>query len=504
MGATDRRLKSVKVIRGRIVATNRVARTVTVVDEQGGTHTDIEAMPTYMSSTGAGQFYLPEVNSMVWLMSPSTGTPFVLGGHMPPSDEDGEETVHRGEGPVVNEGDQVMSGPDGNFIALRRGGVVEIGASPTAQRLYIPLQSVIRDIASGYSLNTAGGSLSLMPRVHDDTWGTESAPVEMHLQVKEFAGDSAPTVDVRLGRIAVEDDEAVVGGPIAGAVARVFINNRFRLWVDKEGNVQQFTHGACTTSQSGTRTAYYDSSYFKEVRGLLRQVAGSRSAEVHGNDELVASDRRVRLSGELNTTVQGREVRRVGGQQVEVKGSASRAVDGADDVTVAGDASHTVAGSRTTAVGGSASDTVAGVNQTVVANRGAAATPSTYTVMVGNHRIHTKAGKVQIFAGPSALSPLASIEVRPSGAIRLDGPSGASSVELNATGVRLKTPGGSVTLDTTGKVNLGPAGGGAVVTTLTHPVDRVTGTPILGSAMVSAGGVPSPVPVPAVFVPDVT
>jgi hypothetical protein len=56
-------------------------------------------------------------------------------------------------------GDLIMRGRDGNFCILHRGGVLQVGASELAQRLYIPLQNLITDISQNYDHLNTGGSL---------------------------------------------------------------------------------------------------------------------------------------------------------------------------------------------------------------------------------------------------------------------------------------------------------------------------------------------------------
>ena len=84
-------------------------------------------------------------------------------------------------------------------------------------------------------------------------------------------------------------------------------------------------------------------------------------------------------------------------------------------------------------------------------------------------------------------------------------PAPFGKVEVGKLGASLYTPTGGISIDMKGGVALGgPAGHGAVVTTLTHPICYVTGLPINGVTTVGASGIPGPVYIPNAFVKDPT
>jgi len=102
--------------------------------------------------------------------------------------------------PVLNPGDMLWQGRDDNFVALRRGGVLQLGSTHICQRAYIPLLNVIRDFCENYELNTAAGSLSWgVQRVENDPAG--NAPSEFVLIAREFAQDKNASIKVSLGSL---------------------------------------------------------------------------------------------------------------------------------------------------------------------------------------------------------------------------------------------------------------------------------------------------------------
>ncbi len=130
--------------------------------------------------------------------------------------------------------------------------------------------------------------------------------------------------------------------------------------------------------------------------------------------------------------------------------------------------------------------------------------------------VHTSTGKQVYATGADPAIPNAKITIKVTGAIILSTLVGVVKYEQNGSGVNLTTPAGQISMDAAGIVTLGPKLGayGNIVTTLTHPVDRVTGTPILGTPNVQAGllGPPAPGPSPGAppgsgingFIPDLT
>lgn len=121
-------------------------------------HFDIPFMVPYIhQEQGEGMNFMPEVGSTCWVCTPSESgrDAFVLG--WMPVAEDGSYRAGR---QLLNPGDIHFSTRDGNFLFLRRGGIVQVGSTPVCQRLYIPIKNVIRDIAENYELTTPAGEMN--------------------------------------------------------------------------------------------------------------------------------------------------------------------------------------------------------------------------------------------------------------------------------------------------------------------------------------------------------
>jgi hypothetical protein len=90
-------------------------------------------------------------------------------------------------------GDITVRGRDGNFVTLHRGGVLQIGATELAQRIYIPLDNLITDISENYHHHNTAGSIN---------WGIQqgaatSDHATYHKQTyRLFAEDQKATIRV--------------------------------------------------------------------------------------------------------------------------------------------------------------------------------------------------------------------------------------------------------------------------------------------------------------------
>lgn len=173
--------------RGRIVNVNIRTYTCDVTTEFTFKNKfDIPWQNPYCNQMmGEGINFMPEVGSVCWICHPSEEgrESFVLGFTM--VDEMG---AYRGGRELLNPGDLHFSTRDGNFIYLRRGGVIQIGATPVCQRVYLPIRNIIQDYAENYELHTPAGDLTWQVlRKEEDADGHQACIYT--LSYKEFADD---------------------------------------------------------------------------------------------------------------------------------------------------------------------------------------------------------------------------------------------------------------------------------------------------------------------------
>ena len=517
----------VLMMRGKVGPVNKTKWTCTVEPEGDGMPIpDVPIEPMMMNAkTGGGSFFMPEKGSLVWCCRPSTdSTPFVFGAATAPlqvdeGDEEEDPNDRRMNRPVLNEGDAALAVSEQGFIIMRKGGMLEVGASEACKRVYIPLTNVIREFSQGWEHTVAGNYIGLMPRDQDEVHGSENTPVEFQLKIREFAeldedteDPNDYTIDLRMGRIQDEEDELVVGGELGACVYRFNINDRYTVWIDREGNYQVKHGGVVKHEFHELVETTYNKNFKEKVRGVLTSTIQSRNETVLSTDyQTVGRDRTVDIRGKLSEVV-GKEVVRTGGKLTEEYKGVQRTVKGTVDEQFTGSHEKTVGDTRNVSVFGDSSETIAGAKSTTV---GKASDPNPlgdgYSIYVYNgvFRVHDFAGKVVFTSGtPANETALARITLKPTGAVSITpNPLGTVKFELNTSGVKLKTPAGEISVDNAGTVHLGvgPAKG-AVHTTLTHPVCLMNGAPIFGCSSVRAGGIPEPgvppVSIPSTFIPD--
>jgi hypothetical protein len=167
------------IIEGVIADLNMSIWTVDVVSKfDQKFYPNVQVSSPYMNPDhGEGIYVMPEIGSKCHICIPSDGPPpFVLDFIMPsetvvdagvddePSgeaavDEESDKTF-RGGRPRPKPGDIYIKGRDGNFAILHRGGVLQIGCSQLAQRIYIPLQNLVTDISQNYRHYNTGGAIN--------------------------------------------------------------------------------------------------------------------------------------------------------------------------------------------------------------------------------------------------------------------------------------------------------------------------------------------------------
>jgi hypothetical protein len=183
---------SAKVCQGRIINVNLVKWTVDVIAQfDRKRYFNIQVSTPYLHhANGEGIYVMPEVNAQVMVCIPSDSTaPFVMSFIMATETVDASaddaplgttqhaqapanptDSSFAGGRPQAQPGDIVLRTRDNNFVILHRGGVLQVGSTPLAQRLYIPLQNLIMDVSENYEHQNSGGAIK---------WGIQQGPSQM-------------------------------------------------------------------------------------------------------------------------------------------------------------------------------------------------------------------------------------------------------------------------------------------------------------------------------------
>jgi len=180
------------IVEAKVIDINLVLWTVDCVtqfDQKQYFNVQIST-PYIHTNYGEGIYVMPDVGAKCHICIPSDGPPpyvldFIVSQEIPPVAQEtsyqknyvtGDVTTST-TGYTVNDdsnvgasfhagrtrakpGDIYIKGRDGNFITLHKGGVLQIGATELAQRIYIPLQNLITDISQNYRHYNTGGSIN--------------------------------------------------------------------------------------------------------------------------------------------------------------------------------------------------------------------------------------------------------------------------------------------------------------------------------------------------------
>lgn len=246
--------------------------------------------PYLHHESGEGYLLVPEVDAQCLLCTPSDGesSPFILG-YLPIPKGDS----YRSNRIDMNPGDMGLMTRDGNYMILRRGGVVQIGATQIAQRLYIPIANTIRDFAQNYSLTTFGGEC--VWEVDADRTEQEKTPTRWKLRAKQFAEDTLNSkeyypVEICVGRTLPNGDPNKKAGeqnlkssqlantdtPLLEVTVALQNESGFQFAVDGRGNF--FVHSG-------------GSSRWDFEKDLVYNVKGNRTVTVSGIDKVKAVTR---------------------------------------------------------------------------------------------------------------------------------------------------------------------------------------------------------------------
>lgn len=207
-------------VQGKIVGVNMVNWTVDVAaDFDKKRYFDIQVGSTYLHySKGEGQSMLPEIGAKCVVCIPSDSSPpYVQSFIMPPEIVDlatpdaPKGTTSQPSSGATSSGSSFAGGRprgvpgdiwfrtrDDNFLVLHRGGVLQLGATELAQRIYIPLKHYIMDISQNYIHHNAGGSVA---------WGLQEGPgidhhpTEHWQTFRVYADNKSADLRVKVGKV---------------------------------------------------------------------------------------------------------------------------------------------------------------------------------------------------------------------------------------------------------------------------------------------------------------
>lgn len=334
----------VEMLECRVVNVDMVNWTVdvyAVFDQRRFFHVQVGA-PYLHHSNGEGIYVMPELHAKCMLCLPADSSPphvayFLMAFENvdTASEEAPEGTVSRGVTgmkpsgasfaggrPRHNPGDIVLRGRDGNFVVLRRGGVLEIGSTELCQRMCIPLSNTMVDVSENYYHHTPGGTeyWGILPGRNEGKSATE------HFQsFRVWAEDKFADVRVKIGKVGDPAKGLTGNGVVGDVVYEVSVAPQgidpesgayhdvnklvYRMTVDREGNT--------VLGAKQDLTVY-------AARRLRLESGGSMTIQAKADIDMKASSG-VTVDGGAFTTIRGSVVKLgPGAKPVATQGSMVR------------------------------------------------------------------------------------------------------------------------------------------------------------------------------------
>lgn len=210
------------ILEGQVTDLNLTNWTVDVLSKYDQKYfLNVQVSSPYMHfNRGEGFYAMPDIGAKCHLCIPSDGPPpFVLDFIMPQEtiDEAGTDDAPQGtdgsKGGVTQAataasfaggrvrakpGDIGITNRDGSFVRLHRGGVLQIGATQLAQRIYIPLRNLVTDISQNYRHYNTGGSINWFINQGEST---DDPPTVSRHTYRLRANDEKATVRVSIGKL---------------------------------------------------------------------------------------------------------------------------------------------------------------------------------------------------------------------------------------------------------------------------------------------------------------
>jgi len=300
----------------RIVSVNIDDWTVDCVSEYANKrHFDVQVMAPYFHYiNGEGIYVMPEVGALAWICTPSAGrfdTPFILGFQAP---FDTAQANFRAGRQSLNPGDIMLRTRDENFLVLRRGGVVQIGATPVCQTMYIPLRNIIHQYCENYQLDTFGGTM-LWKTERDDQTDQGDALTTLSFNVKDKANDKDHIAKLSIGSHGDGEPNTLVlsihESGDEGAAAMMMLQ------ITREGDVVWDLEKDWTVNVVGKYTIAAEGDIGLESQGNL-VVSGKADASLKAvdGDLALSAGANAGLSAGAAVTVEAPQIK-LGGSAVE-------------------------------------------------------------------------------------------------------------------------------------------------------------------------------------------
>lgn len=291
---------SVVIEEATVVDVNMRNYTVAVVTRHTAKRfDDIQVgMPYFHNTNGEGIYVIPEVGAVCQLCRGSDTTPpFIMGFISIPTateSEDGAPSRSTTEGGSTSDvsfrgkrlemipGDIALTTRDENFILLRRGGILQIGATDIAQRFYLPINNFIRDVCENYAMDSLGGNIKWqIERQENDPSG--NAPVSYVFNIGEYAQDRKASVSVRHFPAGGPTDDSKAAWEVVVAKNGIdrdtgeFSEEKYSMSIALDGTKMEMVGADYTVTTTGSYSLDADGNIALKAGGTAKLEGGSEA-----------------------------------------------------------------------------------------------------------------------------------------------------------------------------------------------------------------------------------
>jgi hypothetical protein len=245
---------------------------------------------------------MPEVGSLCWVCYNSDGgKPFVIAWKAG-MDTKGSFRTNKQS---LNPGDIYLGTRDENFMVLRRGGVVQIGATPLAQTIYVPINNTIKNYCENFAIHSLGGDLEWTIRRQEETTdGTR--PSSLKLSAKEFSDDSKYVAELEIG--SQEGDEDTILRLVIHDSGGEGSADQIKLLMKKTGEVSWVSQGDVNGFTSGNYTVHSDGDMTLTSGGNVQISAASSLGAAGADVAIEAQTGAVEITAASSISLQGATV----------------------------------------------------------------------------------------------------------------------------------------------------------------------------------------------------
>ena len=345
------------IIEGIVADVNLVLWTVDVASKFDlKFYPNVQISSPYMHhNTGEGIYAMPDIGAKCHMCIASDGVPYVLDFIMPvetldQTSVDLPSPTLPGQGDSIDTstaasfaggrvrakpGDIMMRGRNGNFVVLHRGGVLQIGASELAQRIYIPLQNLISDISQTYRHYNTGGAINWYLAPGE----SETNPSTIYRETyRLLAGDKKASIRVTVGRAKDFIAETTNAADVAGLGIGAGKDNPIICEVALAPDSIEANSGAIDTkTPKATKFRYiFDKSgnAFLRSEGNILVVARKTLRIIADEDIRIDAKKNFTLTVDDTTTINGGKLLVLSGDIMKLNGGTSPVARIGDQVQI--------------------------------------------------------------------------------------------------------------------------------------------------------------------------